>query len=74
MLGRVFTDHPRSVGETYFEHQRVALGFAARLALAAFACAIHALIPSLFQTRASRIICDLHGRMVAHRVRPRDPA
>lgn len=74
MLGRVFTDHPRSVGETYFEHQRAAFGFAARLAIAAGACAVHALIPSLFQTRASRIICDLHGRMVAHRVRSKDEA
>ncbi|WP_332764536.1 DUF6356 family protein [Phenylobacterium sp.] len=70
MLERVFTDHPRSVGETYRQHQRVALGFAWRLAGAAAACAIHALIPALLQTHASRTITDLHSRMVAHRRGP----
>ena len=69
MLGRAFTDHPRSVGETYFQHQRVALSFAGRLAVAAAACAIHSIVPALFQTRASRTITELHERMVTHRRR-----
>lgn len=74
MLGRAFTDHPRSVGETYLQHQRVALSFAGQLALAAVACAIHALIPALFQTRASQAVTDLHERMVTHRRRPQGGA
>ena len=32
---RIFTDHPQSVGETYFEHMRFAGWFAARLLMAA---------------------------------------
>ena len=67
MLDRWLLAHPRKVGESYFEHQWVALGFAAALFKAAFACLIHALVPSLFETTASRAIADLHERMVMSR-------
>ena len=65
LLG-AFTDHPASVGETYPEHMRVALGYAARLAVAAAAATIHAFLPALFQTRASDTIramnAEIEGR------------
>ena len=67
MLDRWLLAHPRSVGESYFGHQRVALGFAASLLWAAAACFVHALIPSLFETTASRAIANLHERMVRQR-------
>ena len=54
-----FTAHPQSVGETYGEHMRFAAWFAFRLAQASGAALIHALIPSLFEKTASRILLDL---------------
>ncbi|KNG94051.1 DUF6356 family protein [Pseudaestuariivita atlantica] len=60
---RAFTSHPASVGETYFEHMRVAFGFAGALALAAGAAAIHAVIPALCEKTASRRIAALHARL-----------
>ena len=45
---RIFTDHPQSVGETYFEHMRFAGWFAARLLMAGGAALVHAVIPCLF--------------------------
>lgn len=56
-----FTEHPASVGETYFEHFRMAAHFSRQLFGAAFACAMHAVVPSMHQTTASskvRALCD----------------
>lgn len=67
MFDRWFLAHPRSVGEGYFAHQRMALGFAGSLLTATLACFVHALVPCLFQTTASRTIAALNARMIVHR-------
>ena len=69
MLDALFFRHPRTVGESYLEHLIAALGFAARLAVAALACAVHGLVPGLFERTASRIVADLNVSMVANRRR-----
>jgi len=69
MFRRWFLDHPRSLGESYGEHQRAALAYAACLALAAMACFIHALIPCLFERSASRRVSRLYENMNA-RMKP----
>ena len=66
---RKFTSHPASVGETYPEHFVAAAGFAATLAKATFCCAVHAVFPFLFEKTGSRLITELHERMVTHRAR-----
>ena len=63
MLRRLFLDHPQSVDETYFEHLRFAGWFSGQLALASGAALIHAILPFLFESTASRIIDRLHRRM-----------
>jgi hypothetical protein len=67
MIHRLFLDHPQSMGETYFEHQRVALSFAFSLLIAALACAVHALIPGLCASTGSRAVADLNDRLVVNR-------
>lgn len=67
---KLFTDHPRSVGESYTQHLRTALGFGARMVGAGVACMLHALLPFLFKNTAKRAISDLHGRLVINRRRP----
>ncbi|HEV2558319.1 MAG TPA: DUF6356 family protein [Microvirga sp.] len=62
-LKRLFTDHPEAVGESYFEHMRVALSFAGPLAYGAFAALVHAFLPFFFVTTASRTVKDLYARM-----------
>jgi hypothetical protein len=69
MLGRWFLDHPRSVNESYLEHQTHALRFSGSLLMAAGACFIHALVPGLFVRTGSRTIERLHDEMVVHRKR-----
>ena len=67
MFVRLFIAHPQSVGESYFEHQRMAFSFAGPLLLAGFACLLHAIIPGLCERTASNRIAMLHDRMVANR-------
>jgi hypothetical protein len=62
-LRELFTDHPRSVGETYDEHMLVALGFAGPLAKAAAAALVHAFLPFLCVKIASQTIKSLNDRM-----------
>ena len=59
MLVRLFTEHPKSVGETYWQHMGTALGVGIRLWLATTVVFIHAFLPFLFPTTGSRILKQL---------------
>jgi hypothetical protein len=63
-LDRLFLAHPRSVDESYFEHMRFALSFSVRLLGAGLAALVHAFVPCLFETTASRMIKSMHARIV----------
>ncbi|RCS23760.1 hypothetical protein DUT91_10775 [Phyllobacterium salinisoli] len=61
-ISRLFTQHPASVDESYFEHMAFAAGFSVKLFAAAFAAMIHAFLPFLFEKTASGIIRRLYER------------
>ena len=61
-LIELFTDHPGSVDETYFEHMRFAGWFAFWLFAAGLAATVHAILPFLFEKTASGIIAKLYHR------------
>ena len=63
LFARIFLDHPATVNETYLGHMRFAFGFAFWLGVAAFAALIHAIIPTLCETTASRILSRLHAKI-----------
>ena len=63
IITTLFLDHPASVNESYFGHMRFALGFAFWLGVAALAALVHALVPALCETTASRILKRLHARI-----------
>jgi hypothetical protein len=65
---RLFTDHPRSVGETYGEHLCFASAFGARMMKGGLACFLHGFLPFLFTTTGSRTVLGLHEQMM--RARP----
>jgi hypothetical protein len=66
---RAFTEHPESVGETYWQHMGAALSFAFPLALAAVASLVHSFLPFLCVKTASSRVTQLHDRMVVNRQR-----
>ncbi|WP_298292966.1 DUF6356 family protein [uncultured Litoreibacter sp.] len=61
-----FRTHPASVGETYLGHMGFALRFACKLFVAAGAALVHAFIPPLCETTASRKVKELY-EMCHHR-------
>ena len=71
VFSRLFLQHPRSIGESYLEHQRHALGFGFSLLFASLACFVHALVPGLFVRTGSEAITRLHERMVVNRAAQR---
>jgi hypothetical protein len=66
-LQHLFTEHPASVGETYWGHLLRASWFGGRMLLAAGACFVHAIFPFLFVKTGSQAITQLHAAMVTHR-------
>ena len=69
MISKLFTEHPASVNETYFEHLCSALSFTATMFVATLACLVHALLPFLCVTTGSQKITQLHDRMTSNRVK-----
>ena len=49
-MKNIFTDHPNSVGETYFQHFAFTFGTGFKLIVWGFAAMIHALLPFTFKT------------------------
>ncbi len=69
MFKRLFTDHPASVNETYWQHLAAASAFGARMVWGGIVCFVHALIPGVYCTKASEMIGELHDRMITNRRR-----
>lgn len=65
----IFTEHPQTVGETYFQHMHSASYFAVKMLGGALCCIVHAIFPFLFEKTGSTIIIGLHDRMVTNRQR-----
>lgn len=68
-MHHLFTQHPNSVGESYFEHMGTALMFAAKLTFAATACLVHGIFPFLCVKTGSHTVLRLHEDMITHRSR-----
>lgn len=66
---KLFTEHPRSVGETYSQHLATACAFGARMIVAGSACMMHGFFPFLFVKTGSTTVRHLHDEMITHRSR-----
>ena len=58
----LFTAHPQSVDENYFEHMAFAGKFSGKLFLAGFCALVHAVLPFMFEKTASRMIAEMYAR------------
>lgn len=63
LVSKIFTDHPSSVEESYFEHMAFASRFAFTLVAAAGAALVHAFIPCLFEKTAGNLIRKMYARI-----------
>lgn len=69
---QLFTEHPASVGESYWQHLCHATGFGVRMVVSGLACMLHGLLPFLFVRTGSRQVALLHDRMIVNRSRMPD--
>ncbi|MFT5226178.1 MAG: hypothetical protein ACI8XX_001932 [Polaribacter sp.] len=66
-MKNLFTEHPNTVGESYFEHLFAAAHFSAKLLLAGIVCLVHALLHFLFVKTGNQLVSQLYQRMVTQR-------
>lgn len=64
-IDRLFTAHPRSVGESYAEHFLIASRFGLTMLGGGLACFVHALCPALFERTGSGTIKRLYSELIA---------
>jgi len=60
---RLFTEHPASVDESYFQHLRFAARTGTTMLIGGAACFVHGLMPFLCTTTGSRTIRALAARL-----------
>jgi hypothetical protein len=73
IMDRVFLAHPRTVDESYLEHCGFAARIGSRLLLAGMAALVHAIVPCLCETTASRIVLAMNADIVARRAKANQP-
>ena len=73
MFGRLFWEHPKSLGMSWAEHGAGAVVIGARMVGAGLACIVHAAIPALFTQTAGRTILSLHDHMVRRKAGAANP-
>ena len=72
MIRRIFLDHPKTVGESYWEHFGVASRFGGAMIWGGMKAVVHAAFPNVYETAASDTIRKLHTIMVEKRGAKRD--
>ena len=73
LFGRMFADHPRSLGMTWAGHGIGAVGISLRLIGAGIACLIHALVPAWFTQTAGRTVTTMHDEIVKRKAGAANP-
>jgi hypothetical protein len=73
MIGRLFLEHPKSLGMSWAEHGAGAVVIGARMVGAGIACIVHAAVPALFTQTAGRTIMSLHDHMVSRKAGAANP-
>lgn len=72
IIDRLLFAHPRSVGETYFEHAAIAARFGATMVAGGVKCLAHAVIPAVFSRSASDSVAKLNSELARRRAASAD--
>jgi len=73
LAGRLFFDHPRSLGMSWWGHGVGALDIGVRLVGAGLACLIHAVVPGVFTQTAGKAITGMYDHMMRRKAGAADP-
>ena len=72
-FARLFRDHPREVGETYFQHMAASAGFGFKLMRLAGVAFAHALVPGVHKATVSTAIRSMARDMGGRAEEAREP-
>ena len=72
-MTRLFTEHPRTLGLSWFEHGVGAVRIGTSLLGAGAACLLHAIVPGWFTDTAGRTVVRLHDHMQRRRADAANP-
>jgi hypothetical protein len=70
---RLFFEHPRSLGMSWWGHGVGALDIGVRLVGAGFACLIHAVVPGFFTQTAGKTITGMYEHMMRRKAGAANP-
>ena len=73
MSGRLFTDHPRSLGMSWAAHGKGAAKIGGELIAAGGACLVHAVVPGWFTQTAGRTVTRLYDEMLKRKAGAANP-
>ena len=72
-IGRLFHEHPRSLGMTWASHGAGAAVIGAKLVGAGVACLIHALVPAWFTQTAGRTVTFIYDDIARRKAGAANP-
>lgn len=73
MTGRLFFEHPRSLGMSWAGHGIGAIAIGLRLLGAGLACLVHAAVPGFFTQTAGKTVTDMYDHMARRRAGAANP-
>ena len=73
LVGRLFLDHPRSLGMSWASHGVGAVKIGAELIGAGAACIVHAAVPGWFTQTAGKTVERMHDHMIKRRTGAANP-
>ena len=73
LFGRLFTEHPRSLGMSWAGHGLGAVKIGAELLGAGAACFVHAVVPGAFTQTAGKTVARIYDHIQARRAGSANP-
>lgn len=73
LVGRLFLDHPRSLGMSWSKHGAGAVAIGVTLVGASAACLVHALVPGWFTQTAGRTVARIYEHIQNRKAGAPDP-
>jgi hypothetical protein len=73
MLGRLFIDHPRSLGLSWSQHGAGAIRIGLKLISAGLAALVHGIVPGWFTDTAGRTVTETYNYIQKIKAGSRNP-
>ncbi len=64
-MKKLFTDHPKSVGETYLQHMKHASTYGFNMLFGGVACLLHAVFPFICKNTGSNVLLKMTHHFVS---------